>query len=492
MCLSVFFCSIFRISETPATISAGMSKCQLGSLHASLNSSVSPNFTRVSDESPPGIRALKGIPLAFIIVASLAGNGPLIRAIYADVRMRTATNIFVFNQSIADVATTLLIALLALVSIVCDGCLLSDEMCVANTFFNMYFTIITLLNLAVISLDRYFAISRTSHLPIESAKRTALYIASSVWIVAFLGAFPWAAYLSNGTRVEYLPGFYVCGSKYLQPMKNLPLTIFLFSVMIFAVVPLAVVCFSLFYIIKKIRGRRRRVCLATMSNQMRIAIEVYSKSAYTSLYVILVGLVFVFPACVTMTIDGLQVVCINPNFAIALKWLMLCHCVVKPAIYATRNRRWSFVYKRYCNLYAILSKRISTIVSSLCNISKSRSQREDSTIQYKAKTAVLVDGNTVEEVFGNRKTCNLSVSLNEAAKFKRPGKLNDKPIKLDTISKHLQEAPELWKSKCQANRQVSLEADVDFSDIILNLSDSSNGVERKDKRKGLFTLETQA
>ena len=446
---------------------------------------MSLNCSRISDESPPGIRALKGIPLGFTIVASIAGNGVLIRAVYSDVRMRTATNIFIFNQSIVDVATTLLVALVALVAVVCDGWLLGDEMCVANAFFNMYFTIITLLNLAVISLDRYFAIARTSHLPIEVAKRTALYIAPSVWIVAFLGAFPWAAYLSDGARVEYFPGFYVCGTKYLQPMRNLPLMIFIFSVVIFAVVPLAVVCFSFFYIMKKIRGGRQRVCPATMSNQMRIAIDVYSKSAYTSLFVIITSLVFVFPACITMAIDGLQVVYLNPDFATALKWLMLCHCVVKPAIYATRNRRWSFVLKRYCNIYATFTKRISSLNST----SNSRSHLDGFTVQFKSKPAVLVDGKTDEKICVYRNTCSLSRPLNIAAHFECPEKLKDKPLKMDPISKHLKKAPKQCKSKYQANRQMSfkmawsLEDDVRFGDIMFDIDDSSNGLKCKDNVK---------
>ena len=49
------------------------------------------------------------------------GNAILIYAVYADVRMRTATNMLIASQAIADLGTSILVMPFALISVVADG-----------------------------------------------------------------------------------------------------------------------------------------------------------------------------------------------------------------------------------------------------------------------------------------------------------------------------------------------------------------------------------
>ena len=297
-------------------------------------------------ESALEIRAFKGTPLALIIVTSLTVNGLLIKVICSDIRMRTTTNMFLLSQSIADVATTLLVMIPSFVAVLGDKWLLGDTLCQVHGFLNLYFTIITLLNLAMLALDRYFAIVRVSLKTYALAKKTALYIACAVWSVAFIGAFPWAACFgnNNNVKIEFFRGFYVCGTTYKQPMSAYSLTVIILSITTFAFAPFAVVVFSFYQIMKTVRRRRLRVCPSIVSNQLRIAIDLYARSAYTSLLIIVTSLVFVFPACFSMTFDGLQIVHIDQDFETALKWLMWLHCVIKPLICATKQ---SFVRRKY-------------------------------------------------------------------------------------------------------------------------------------------------
>ena len=138
-------------------------------------------------------------------------------------------------------------------------------------------------------------------------------------------------------------------------MSAYSLTIFILSITLFAFAPFIVVFFSFSRIMNTVRGRRHRVCPSIISNQLRVAIDLYARSAYTSLLLIVTSLVFVFPACFTMAVDGLQIVYVDPDFETALKWLMWLHCVVKPLIYATKQ---SFVGRKYkfCPIFFALTR----------------------------------------------------------------------------------------------------------------------------------------
>ncbi|XP_058958061.1 uncharacterized protein [Pocillopora verrucosa] len=196
-------------------------------------------------------KVFKIMPLTFVMLASVAGNSIVIHAVYADIRMRTATNVLIVSQSVVDLGTSVLVIPFALVSVGCDGWIFGVEFCAANGFFNLYFTQITVLQLVIIAFDRVSPVS--------------------------------------------------------------------------------------------------------LSNAQKMAINVYAKSASTSKTVIGTSLLQVFPACFMMLLDGLQVGRFPDDVKTAAKWIMWCHCAVKPIIYATKSRMWAKTIRKYLLLFPLVS-----------------------------------------------------------------------------------------------------------------------------------------
>ncbi|EDO45748.1 predicted protein [Nematostella vectensis] len=286
------------------------------------------------------------ILLVIIIVVSAVANTLIMLGIYSDSRMQTPTNTLILSQSVADLGTTVFVIPCALISVACGGWRLGDIMCAVNAFLNMYLTAITVLNLTVIGIDRYFAIVHPAHHKISRKK--AIYVVVFVWALALLPGLPLLALLSDKVILVYFPGFFVCGQEFLYPTGQIELGVIILICTLFVAIPLLVILFCFKKIFRVTRDKKHRICPCAMSNAQKIAIQVYAKSAYTSMYVIITSLLQVFPACFTMLLVGFQAITIPEGLASTFKIVMWSHCFVKPIIYAARQRYFS---RRILNFY---------------------------------------------------------------------------------------------------------------------------------------------
>ena len=302
--------------------------------------------TDVAMTSSTASKVLKIIPLALVMLASIAGNSIVIHAVYADIRMQTATNILIVSQSVVDLGTSVLVIPFALISVGYDGWIFGDKFCVANGFFNLYFTQVTVLQLVIIAFDRYLVIVKPSRRAIDI--KDAMKLTGIAWCVSFFGSFPLLPLLTNRVEVVFFPGFYVCAQRYLrQPLGGLELFSVIVTIAVFAVLPLVLIFYSYYQINKVIHLNRHRVSPVSLSNAQKLAINVYAKSASTSKVVIGTSLFQVFPACFILLLDGLGVGPFPHDLEITVKWIMWCHCVVKPIIYATKSRVWARIIRSY-------------------------------------------------------------------------------------------------------------------------------------------------
>ena len=298
-------------------------------------------------------KVFKILPLTFITLASSIGNAILIYAVYADVRMRTATNLLIASQGIADLGISILVMPFALVSVVADGWILGEKFCMANAFFNLFFTQTTVLQMTIIAFERYLVIVKPLLLEISLLGATGL--AASAWGLSFLTALPWLDLTTDQATVEYFEGFYVCGIRYHPPVRGLALIYVTLLILLFALLPLVFITYSYHHIPKVIRRKNHCVCPMTLSNAQKLAINVYASSALTSKFVIGTSLIQVFPACFLMLLDGLGVGSIPRDVKTGFKWVMWCHCFVKPAIYASKSSAWGKTIRGYLQKFRFCS-----------------------------------------------------------------------------------------------------------------------------------------
>ncbi|XP_068692963.1 trace amine-associated receptor 1-like [Montipora foliosa] len=303
--------------------------------------------------SDVAVKVLKIIPLALVMLASIVGNAIVIHAVYTDIRMQTATNMLIVSQALADFGTSILVIPFALVSVGADGWIFGEKFCFANGFLNLFFTQTTVLQMTIIAVERYLVIVRPLLRAISL--RDAMLLAALAWGVSFLGAFPWLPLLTNHVKVEFFAGFYVCGRRYLHPLRGLALFSVISLIFVFAVMPLFLILYCYYQIGKVIRRKNHSVCPIALSNAQKLAINVYASSALTSKIVIGTSLFQVFPACFMMLLDGLQVGHIPRGFKTSFKWLMWCHCIVKPIIYSLKSPTWAKIIRKYLGKFPLCS-----------------------------------------------------------------------------------------------------------------------------------------
>lgn len=322
--------------------------------------------SEVATASSTAAKVFKIIPLALVMLASIISNTVVVYAVYADVRMHTPTNVLIGSQALADFGTSFLVIPFALISVGADGWIFGDNFCFANAFFNLVFTQTTVLQMAIIAFERYLVIVKPSLQVVSLGD--AIRLAVSAWGVSFLGAFPWLALLTNNVKVDYFPGFHVCGRRYLHPLGGLALFTVIVIIFVFAVLPLFVISFCYYQIHRVIRRKNQSVCPMALSNKQKLAINVYASSASMSKIVIGTSLIQVFPACFAMLLDGLQVGYIPHGLETGLKWVMWCHCIVKPVIYASKSHAWAKIigkYRRKFPLCSAIGIRINVVSVSI-------------------------------------------------------------------------------------------------------------------------------
>ena len=286
------------------------------------------------DVSSTAAKVFKIIPLFLVMTTSIICNTIVLHAVYADIRMQTATNMLIVSQSLVDFGTSVLVMPVALISVVHDGWVLGENFCIANSFFNLFFTQTTVMQLVIIAFDRYLVIVKPGTRAMKLAD--AIRLAMLAWGLGFFGAFPWLL-LSNDVKVKYFPGFYTCGQRYQYPLSGLALFIIVSTILLFGMLPLFLIAYCYYQIYKVTRLTRHSVSPLALSNAQMLAINVYAKSTSTSKFVIGTSLIQVFPACFLMLLDGMGVGNIPHSLKVTFKWIMWCHCIVKPMIYASKS-----------------------------------------------------------------------------------------------------------------------------------------------------------
>lgn len=109
-------------------------------LEDNLSSEVALLNPNNEDVSSTAAKVFKIIPLFLVMTTSIICNTIVLHAVYADIRMQTATNMLIVSQSLVDFGTSVLVMPVALISVVHDGWVLGENFCIANSFFNLFFT----------------------------------------------------------------------------------------------------------------------------------------------------------------------------------------------------------------------------------------------------------------------------------------------------------------------------------------------------------------
>ena len=195
--------------------------------------------------------AIQASFLLIIILSSLIGNTLIILAIYRNLSLRSITSVFIANLAMADFLLALLGMPFTMASSITYDWVFGDVWCTINGMLNSIFCIASMLSLAAVSIDRYFAIIKPLQYPLIMTSRVALRMISYVWLhaitLAFLPVFGWSSYI-------YITNESICTADW---GSDIPYTLFVFASSFFA--PLMVMAFCYYHILRAARKQSKKI-----------------------------------------------------------------------------------------------------------------------------------------------------------------------------------------------------------------------------------------
>ncbi|XP_058064551.1 dopamine receptor 2-like, partial [Anopheles bellator] len=151
---------------------------------------VEPDFGHYLEALPNDRAGL----LAFLFLFSFAtvfGNSLVILAVVRERYLHTATNYFVTSLAVADCLVGLVVMpFSALYEVLRNTWFFGTDWCDVWRSLDVLFSTASILNLCVISLDRYWAITDPFSYPMRMTRRRAAALIAAVWICSSAISFP--------------------------------------------------------------------------------------------------------------------------------------------------------------------------------------------------------------------------------------------------------------------------------------------------------------
>ena len=199
--------------------------------------------------------ALQAASMAVIMVVALGGNLLILVAIYIDKTLQTITNVFIINLACADMLLSIIGMPFTLASSITYDWIFGDTWCKVNGMANSLFCIASILTLAAVSIDRYFAILYPFRYITWITKKVAAVMILYIWFHALLMA---CLPLTNWTRYTFIRSESICT---VQWEYSITYTLFLFSVCFF--LPLGVMMFTYLRIFRTAKRQSKQIVPVT-------------------------------------------------------------------------------------------------------------------------------------------------------------------------------------------------------------------------------------
>jgi dopamine receptor D1-like len=234
-------------------------------------STTEPNFTLYLERLPHDRISL----LIFLILFSFAtvfGNSLVILAVVRERYLHTSTNYFVTSLAVADCLVGLVVMpFSALYEVLQNTWFFGTDWCDTWRSLDVLFSTASILNLCVISLDRYWAITDPFSYPMKMTRNRAVVLIAAVWICSSLISFP-AIVFWRAVRHDPMPQYKCTFTEHLGYL--------LFSSTISFYLPLLVMVFTYCRIYRAAAEQTKSLKLGTKqvlmtSGEMQLTLRIH-------------------------------------------------------------------------------------------------------------------------------------------------------------------------------------------------------------------------
>ncbi|PIK39770.1 putative G-protein coupled receptor [Apostichopus japonicus] len=317
-----------------------------GGSNSITNNSTSPSFTDTS--SPPGVQSvvLQACSLALICMISCLLNAGVVCLFYKRSYLQTPGNRFILALSVSNLAVGIIVVPLNWISLVIGEWTLGVMMCYASGFFMMCVMVGSVWMVALITLDRYYAIVTPMLYSLKLTNHYSMEVLVLAWFLSFVFTLPpvlgWSTYQYSRPKAACI----VVWDQHLSYA--------IFFLVTCAAVPFAIISVCYFGILRVARQSSRRVSHGNIvvnqpstrrrgSRRTSLLVNIRMNSptkALRTVFLTVGALSLVWcPFVAELMYEAIQGINMaSPWAQITSMWLAYGMLIVNPLIYAVWNR----------------------------------------------------------------------------------------------------------------------------------------------------------
>ncbi|KAF7249558.1 Histamine H2 receptor [Varanus komodoensis] len=287
-----------------------------------------------------------GVVLSVLIMVTVCGNVMVCLAVYFNRRLRSLTNYFIVSLACTDLLLGLLVLPFSAVYEIS-----SHEWHLETTFCNIYISLdvmlctASILNLFMISLDRYYAITaplRYTTLVTPLRVAVAMFL---IWVVSLMVSFLpiHLGWNTNGTTIQNTLS---SNGKRECKLEVNPIYVLVDGLLTFYL-PLLIMSVTYYRIFKIAREQAKRINSSSCCKTVRHALPTVKEHKATVTLAAVMGVFIVcwFPYFTVFTYRGMRGQVCETLMTIVL-WLGYANSAVNPILYAALNRDFRTAYQQ--------------------------------------------------------------------------------------------------------------------------------------------------
>ncbi|TRZ22260.1 hypothetical protein HGM15179_004830 [Zosterops borbonicus] len=287
-------------------------------------------------------QVVAGFFLAIIIVITLCGNIIVCLAVTRDRRLRSLTNYIIVSLAITDLLLGLLVLPFSALYELTRKWLFGSIFCNIYISLDVMLCTASILNLFMISLDRYFAVTTPlRYCQVVTRSRVAMGLVV-IWSVSLMVSFLpiHLGWNTNGTGVQNTNA--TCNQECILAV-NIPYGLFVALLTFY--IPLVIMCITYYRILKIAREQAKRINHTWGSTPMPPMVKEH-KATITLAVVLGAFIVCWFPYFTVFAYRGVQgdSKVKGTPMSIVL-WLGYANSALNPILYGTFNRDFRVAYQ---------------------------------------------------------------------------------------------------------------------------------------------------
>ncbi|KAM4748787.1 histamine H2 receptor, partial [Rhinophrynus dorsalis] len=288
---------------------------------------------------------LIGVVLVLIIIITICGNVVVCLAVGLDRRLRSMTNCFIVSLAITDLLLGILVLPFSALN------LLHEEWPFGATFCNIYTSLdvmlctASILNLFMISLDRYYGVTAPLRYSMLMTPFRVAIAMCVIWMVSLMVSFL-PIHLGWNTKDKNVQNYRDSNGKECKLELNKEYV--LVDGLLTFYLPLIIMCLMYYKIFKIAREQAKRINHVNCGNTVSPTLPAVREHKATVTLAAVMGAFIIcwFPYFTVFTYQGVNEIEVDNTAFLIVLWLGYANSALNPILYAALNRDFRTAYQR--------------------------------------------------------------------------------------------------------------------------------------------------